>query len=186
MIPAYTEIAAMGAASAVAPIPIVGPGLAAAAAAEMEFMGAMALAVATAAGGWDSVPYDGAPAILHKEEMVLSAKYANPLRAALTATTASGAGGLNLAAINGGAGLAIPRYGLPSFITNRPNFANSNSTTNSTTTRGGDTHVHIDSVVAGRGVGEAELRGKGNILAKEILRELRNGNPDAKAIAGRK
>jgi len=34
----------------------------------------------SAAGGWDEVPHDGAKAVLHKKEMVLSAPYANVIR----------------------------------------------------------------------------------------------------------
>lgn len=36
--------------------------------------------VSSAAGGWDRVPYDDAPALLHRNEMVLPAHIANPLR----------------------------------------------------------------------------------------------------------
>jgi hypothetical protein len=113
-IPAYTGIAAMAAASAVAGIPIVGPKMALAAAAEMEALGAAELALATAAGGADSVAFDGQMFQLHKEEMVLSARYANPLRAWLENVPASGGyamPALGLGAANdnpGGGGFAPP------------------------------------------------------------------------------
>ena len=84
MIPAYTEIAAMGAASAVSFIPYAGPGLAGEAFDAMNYLGAAALSIATAAGGWGEVPYDDAPALLHKQEMVLPAQFAVPLREMLT------------------------------------------------------------------------------------------------------
>jgi hypothetical protein len=76
--------AAAGAYAAVASTPVVGPVLAPAAAATalaaaLEFGGQ----VVSAAGGWGQVPYDGAPAVLHKDEMVLPASIASPLRAAL-------------------------------------------------------------------------------------------------------
>ena len=84
---AYT--AATGAYSAVAGIPIVGPFLAPVAAAT-AFAGVMAFDVISAAGGMDKVPFDGMPAILHANEMVLPAHVANPLRQAAANMNASG------------------------------------------------------------------------------------------------
>ncbi len=81
IIPAETATAAMGAAAAVAATPVAGPALAAQAAAAMTIMGAGYLSMASAAGGWAQVPYDGALAELHKDEMVLPAAIATPLRA---------------------------------------------------------------------------------------------------------
>ena len=80
--------AAAGAYAAVSQLPFVGwllaPGAAAAAyAATMAF---------SAEGGWGEVPYDGAPTVLHKQEMVLPAKFANPLRSLL--------GGASLPSLN--------------------------------------------------------------------------------------
>ncbi|MEC4591601.1 hypothetical protein VPG91_11435 [Nitrospirillum amazonense] len=76
-------VAAAATFASTAAIPIVGPELApeAAAAAEATVM-SMAAAVTpfSARGGWDRVPFDGAKADLHQDEMVLSARYANPLR----------------------------------------------------------------------------------------------------------
>jgi hypothetical protein len=76
--------AAAGAFAATASTPIVGPALAPAAAATalaavLEFGGQ----VFSAAGGWGQVPYDGALTSLHKDEMVLPADLATPLRSAL-------------------------------------------------------------------------------------------------------
>jgi hypothetical protein len=76
--------AAAGAYAAVASTPVVGPALAPAAAATalaaaLEFGGS----VVSAAGGWGQVPYDGALASLHKDEMVLPASIASPLRASV-------------------------------------------------------------------------------------------------------
>lgn len=67
--------------NAIAGIPYVGPFLApvmavAAGAAVVGMVGK----VASAEGGWDRVPYDGAKAILHKEEMVLPAPLAEGIR----------------------------------------------------------------------------------------------------------
>ncbi len=51
--------------------------------------------VFSAAGGWGQVPYDGALASLHKDEMVLPSALASPLRSALGAASdvSSPAGG---------------------------------------------------------------------------------------------
>lgn len=73
--------AATGAYAALAGIPIVGPVLApAAAAAALYGVYALGRKMFSAEQGFGSVPYDGAVTELHKEEMVLPAKYANPLR----------------------------------------------------------------------------------------------------------
>jgi hypothetical protein len=52
------------------------------------------LGVASAAGGWDEVPSAGAMTMLHPEEMVLSARYANPLRDMLTGLSGAKGGGM--------------------------------------------------------------------------------------------
>jgi hypothetical protein len=76
--------AAAGAFAAVASTPVVGPALAPEAAAE-ALAAALAFggSVVSAAGGWGQVPYDGALASLHKDEMVLPASIASPLRASV-------------------------------------------------------------------------------------------------------
>lgn len=67
--------------AAISAIPMVGPFLApAAAVAAGAAVFALASNVASAEGGWDRVPFDGAQAILHKDEMVLPAHIANPMR----------------------------------------------------------------------------------------------------------
>lgn len=72
--------AAAGAYDAMAGIPIVGPVLGAAAAAA-TFTAVLAYgAIASAEGGWGQVPYDGAMAVLHKNEMVLPASLAQGVR----------------------------------------------------------------------------------------------------------
>lgn len=78
-------VAAAGAYAAIASIPIVGPFLApAAAAAALYGVFRLAKSVFSAEGGMDDVPYDNAPFLLHKNEMVLPAKFANPLRSMLS------------------------------------------------------------------------------------------------------
>lgn len=77
-------VAGAAAFASIAAIPIVGPGLAPAAAAA-AFAGAMSFApIASAAGGWDRVPMDGAMSMLHLDEMVLPASIASPLRSMLS------------------------------------------------------------------------------------------------------
>ena len=73
--------AAAGAFSAMAGIPYVGPFVAVAAsiAAGAEVLGLVSK-VASAEGGWERVPYDNAPALLHKDEMVLPAELAEGVR----------------------------------------------------------------------------------------------------------
>ncbi len=75
-----TAVASMGAASAVAPIPIVGPAMAAAAAAEMSALGAGYIAMASAAGGYD-IPSGINPVVqTHANEMILPANLAEKVR----------------------------------------------------------------------------------------------------------
>ena len=73
--------AAASAFSAMAGIPIVGPALAIAAsvAAGAEVLSLVGR-VASAEGGWGQVPMDNAPAMLHKDEMVLPADLAEGVR----------------------------------------------------------------------------------------------------------
>lgn len=85
--------AATGAYAAIAGIPIVGPVLApAAAAAALYGVYALGKSMFSAEQGFGSVPYDGAVTELHKEEMVLPAKYANPLRDGLVNGNGLGGG----------------------------------------------------------------------------------------------
>ena len=117
--------AAAGAFSATAAIPFVGPMIApgAAAAAYAQTM-AWQASVPSAAGGWDKVPAD-VMANIHKDEMVLPASIADPLRnmiaASGTAAQASGGGSttIHLHAADArsfdqwlrrGGGAAIARY----------------------------------------------------------------------------
>ncbi len=76
--------AAAGAFSATAEIPVIGPELApAAAATALAAVLGFGSSIASAAGGWDRVPSDGMIAQLHKDEMVLPAALADPLRGML-------------------------------------------------------------------------------------------------------
>lgn len=81
------RLAAAGAYKATVGIPIIGPVLAPAAAAT-AFAGVAAfegaLTAFSAENGAGSVPYDNAPFLLHKNEMVLPANIATPLRAMLS------------------------------------------------------------------------------------------------------
>ena len=73
--------AAAAAFTALAGIPVIGPALAVAAsvAAGAEVLSLVGK-VASAEGGWDRVPFDNAPALLHKDEMVLPADLAEGVR----------------------------------------------------------------------------------------------------------
>lgn len=83
--------AAAGAYAAIAGIPVVGPFLApaAAGAALVAVMG-LGAKIASAAGGQWQVPQDGQMTELHKDEMVLPAWAARPLRANLSAPSSAG------------------------------------------------------------------------------------------------
>jgi len=75
---------------AVVGIPIVGPVLAPVAAAT-AFAGVMAFDnISSAAGGWERVPYDDAPALLHRNEMVLPSTLADRVRGMTEPAMASG------------------------------------------------------------------------------------------------
>jgi hypothetical protein len=93
---ANIAIAATGAAASQAAIPIVGPGLAMGAAASMAtFLTAFIGPLLSAANGFD-IPAGLNPRVqLHEQEMVLPAKYANPLRKMLTGGGLGGGGGDN-------------------------------------------------------------------------------------------
>ena len=94
VIPAKAATAAAGAAESVASIPYVGPALAAAAYAETMAMVMGGLAIASASGGFD-IPAGANPLTqLHEREMVLPAKYADPMRDMLSG--GGGGGGVTI------------------------------------------------------------------------------------------
>lgn len=87
--------------NAIAGIPYIGPFLApvmavAAGAAVVGMVGK----VASAEGGWDRVPYDGARAILHKEEMVLPGPLAEGIRQMVESGGNRGGGGVTIHALD--------------------------------------------------------------------------------------
>jgi hypothetical protein len=99
-----TSNAAVGASAAMAStsaIPIVGPGLAPAAGAAM-FAGILGTygPLASAAGGWERVPNDTL-SMLHKNEQVLPAEYAQGLRNLVAGGGNTGGGGDIHAHFNG-------------------------------------------------------------------------------------
>ena len=81
----HAKSGAAAAYHAIVGIPVVGPILAPIAAAT-AFAGIMAF---SAEGGMGAVPYDNAPFLLHKNEMVLPANLATPLRSMLTSPAAN-------------------------------------------------------------------------------------------------
>ena len=114
--------AAAGAYAAIASIPVVGPFLAPiAAAAALVGVIAIGRSIVSAEGGMDRVGYDGQLISAHKDEMVLSARYANPLRDMLS----------------GGGGWSTPSYSGPAAANN-----NTQSAANDTPRGGGgDTFI---------------------------------------------
>lgn len=87
--------------NAIAGIPYVGPFLAPvmAVAAGATIVGLVGK-VASAEGGWDRVPYDGARAILHKEEMVLPAPLAEGIRSMVEGGNTQRGGGITIHALD--------------------------------------------------------------------------------------
>lgn len=78
-------VAASGAYAALAAIPVVGPFIApAVAAAALAAVLALGSKIFSAEGGFDKIPYDGAIIEGHKDEMMLPAHIANPLRSAIS------------------------------------------------------------------------------------------------------
>lgn len=85
-------VAAGQAYKAIAGIPIVGPVLAPlAAAAALAGVMALGKSIFSARGGMGQVPYDGAMFELHKDEMVLPASLATPMRSMLQGSAANNA-----------------------------------------------------------------------------------------------
>jgi 2-hydroxychromene-2-carboxylate isomerase len=101
---AIASLAAVASAAtfaSIAAIPIVGPPAAPAAAAA-SYATVMAMApLASAAGGWDNVPSDML-AQIHKQEMILPASIANPLRSVIAGGGIGGSGGDMHLHIHGG------------------------------------------------------------------------------------
>jgi hypothetical protein len=108
--------AAAGAYAAIASIPIVGPVLApVTAAAALAAVIALGRSIASAEGGWDRVPADGTLTELHRNEMVLPASIASPLRSAIGSWGAPASAqpnlGGGLASAGGGATTVNLHYG---------------------------------------------------------------------------
>lgn len=119
MVTSNAAVAGSGAYAATAAIPFIGPALAPAAAAT-AFAGAMSFApLASAFGGQWEVPHDGQLTELHKNEMVLPAWAASPLRSM----------------ISGGYSTGVTGIGAPAANQNSPSPANDSGS-------GGDTHFH--------------------------------------------
>lgn len=92
-IPAYTGVAAMGAAASVAPIPFIGPELAATAFAAMQTLGVTALGIASAAGGM--VVNEDQLAMVHKNEMILPSHLSSGITNIINSGGGKGNGGGN-------------------------------------------------------------------------------------------
>ena len=129
-------VAGSGALASISKIPVIGPFIAPAIAAgilalAMGFIGK----IASAEGGWDQVPYDGMQTELHKDEMVLPASIASPLRDALASKDSTWT--------IGATGLASRQVGQE--MGQRGDPAQS-------VTREGDTHFHLSALDTRTGV----------------------------------
>lgn len=169
-IPAYAGIGAAAAMASVAAIPVIGWALAPAVGAEHAALAMSFLGLASAEGGWGEVPTDGVQTILHRKEMVLPARYADPLRAALTSNSPA----------------ALPRFGLPSMLGRGPNFGGMTSSNSTARNLEGDTHIHIGSLVAKGKMSSEDIADFQDAAIKAIEKGVRNGNRSARYASGRR
>lgn len=88
----WAAVAAVAASASVAAIPLVGWQMAPEVAAATYANGMVYAALASAAGGWGQVPQDGMMTELHKDEMVLPASIATPLRQSLASPQSAAVG----------------------------------------------------------------------------------------------
>lgn len=153
--------AAAGAYAAVASIPYVGPFLAPVmAAGALAAVFAFGNSIFSAEGGMDRVPFDGAMFQLHKDEMVLPASIATPLR-------------------------AMTSFGLPSGL---GPFKTSGLASGETPLVGGNTHVHVSPSFQitspdAAGVRRMLLDNHGAV-AEAMLTAHRNGHSAAMKLKG--
>ena len=152
----YAWTAASGAYSAIAGIPIIGPFLAPVlAAGALAAVAGFAGNILSAKGGLGAVPKDGMLAELHKDEMVLPAQFATPLRNMLTSVE----------------GPRAPQ-GISTMASS--SFSNLREENNM---RGGDTNLYYQPVNSG---GQKDtsldtmLRRDGRKLKKWMMNEFRN------------
>jgi len=103
-IPAYAAIAGAAAMSSVACIPFVGWAMAPEVGGETYADAMLYLPMASAAGGMERVPYDGMLIEAHKDESILPASFANPLRNFIHAMPALGLPGGMAPAANSNSG----------------------------------------------------------------------------------
>lgn len=146
--------AAAGAYSAIAGIPYVGPFLAPiAAAAALAGVLALGSKIFSAKGGWGQVPYDGAVTELHKDEMVLPASIATPLRSSLT-------------------GFGVGSTGIASQLASRA-AQSGTDTPFSNAVKEGDTHLHLNTLDTGSA--RKWLEGESSTIAKAVKKQSRRG-----------
>jgi len=182
-IPAYAGIGAAAAMASVAAIPVVGWAMAPAVGAEHAATAMAYLGMASAEGGWGEVPADGVRTELHKQEMVLPAKFATPLRSLLTndaAISALSGGGLSLGMPQTG------RFALPDWLGKGPNFPSPQHTVSTTTSKGGDRIVKIGSISASSPVNRATIMDLKDAVCEAVAAGMKNGNQNALYIARKK
>ncbi|GGF29078.1 hypothetical protein GCM10011611_38940 [Aliidongia dinghuensis] len=103
----------------------------------------------SAEGGWGQVPADGMQTILHKNEMVLPAKFADPLRRNLLG---GGMWGANTGQGGGGA----------------------TSTSGGQRSSGGDIHLHYGPTISGSGQSVSSLKSMLQQSGQDLITWLRN------------
>jgi len=201
-LPPMIALASMEAAASVAMVPIIGPALATAAASDMTILGAGYLAMASAEGGWDRVPYDGALTELHKNEMVLPASIAGPLRQMTQAMPAQAVPAQLPRAMGDlggsmalGMGMGMMQLSLPAGVASAmaglsmnagpvnagpANTSAANGNSGSGNGAGGDTnHFHITIQALDTQTGAQFLMNNMKTIAQGLAKEVRNANPNA-------
>ena len=174
-IPAYAAIAAVAAMASVAAIPFVGWAMAPGVAAETFADGMMYLPMASAAGGWDRVPYDGALTELHKDEMVLPSSISNPLRDMISAGYGGGVS-QSATAVAAGPMLGLPRLKDPANFNASAASAGGGGDGGRDRQSGGDTyHVTINAMDAASFANTVQRQSNSRALISTIRSQVKAG-----------
>jgi hypothetical protein len=200
--------AAAGAYAAIASIPYIGPFLApVVAAGALAAVFAFGKNILSSKGGLDRVPADGTLAELHKDETVLPASYATPMRNLLAsfggntaapillpnmgpsmAAVSAAFAGPPTASLAAGSAITMPRTGLPEFLTRGPRFAS--QTVNNQTNSRVEKNITVAPVfqihaIDGASVKKMIMDNRGPI-AEAMAKALRDGNGHAEYVSGRR
>ncbi|MBB6254099.1 hypothetical protein [Nitrospirillum iridis] len=161
-------VAAAATFASISAIPVVGPGMAPAAAAEAQatVMGMMAaVPFFSAAGGWGQVPADGVVGELHKDEMVLPASIATPLRSAIAA----------IPTFSLPKAQPFPAFGLPDYSGMRAQAmgAVTNNNVRNSTSHTTNNHISV-SVQTGESPSEWLRNGGVDEIHRQVVNKMRN------------